>query len=131
MTETDWAYLAGLVDGEGSISINHTVMVRIFNTDMGIIDWLTDHFPDAKVIKANSNTSYGFKLCLSVRWNGRNSIEVLTRILPYLQSKKGKLAELALEFLESVDGSHYQRSAKLEVREAIKEVASIINSSKS
>ena len=131
LSPTEWAYLAGLIDGEGSISISHTVIVRIPNTDMAIIGWLTDHFPDAKVVKANSNTSYGKKLCLNVRWNGRNSAEVLTQTLPYLQSKKRKLAELALEFLQYVDDAHCLTASKFEAREAIREVATILNSSKS
>ncbi len=128
MTEAEWAYLAGLIDGEGSISLSHTVILRIGNTDMGIIGWLIDRFPDAKVAKANSNTSYGHKLCLNVRWNGRNAIEVLTHTLPYLQSKKRKLAGFALEFLGYVDDSHYLKPEKQEAREVLKEVAAIINS---
>lgn len=128
MTETDWAYLAGLIDGEGSISICHTVIVRIPNTDMDIIGWLVESFPDAKVAKANSNTSYGHKLCLNVRWNGRNSIEVLTKVLPYLRSKKRKLAELALEFLDFVDDSRYLSPEKKETRLVLKQAAAIINS---
>ena len=128
MTETDWAYLAGLIDGEGDIGISHTVRVRIANTDMGIIGWLREKFPEVKTNKANSNTSYGKKLCLKVEWNGRNAIEVLTRTSPYLQGKKKKLAELALEFLDYVDDSRYLNPGKIEARLALKEVAAILNS---
>lgn len=94
------AYLAGIVDGEGSIFMgsspnsvdgrNPTVSVR--NTHLGLIEWLlqfggrkhTEHPIDSRTGKANK-TSYHWIVAgpVDVR-------ELLIAILPYLIIKKAK-----------------------------------------
>ena len=129
MTEAEWAYLAGLIDGEGSISISHTVVVRIANTDFGILKWMWETFPEAKVNIANSNTSYGKKLCLAIRWNGVKAKPILEHTLPYLQGKKHKLAELGLEMISYLETNYRYMSPEIaNAKGVLKEAAAILNS---
>lgn len=129
MTESDWAYLAGLIDGEGDISFSHTVRVRISNTDGGIIGWLTGHFPESKISKANSNSSYGKKLCLKIAWNGVKAKPILQNVLPHLQGKKHRLAKLGLELISIIETNYYRFTPEIiESKEKIRAEASIINS---
>ncbi len=106
MTETDKAYIAGLIDGEGYISIfrhfhpkrkisSYRVSVGITNTDRELILWLYSklggHFVDGR------NTRDNWKMRYDVIWYSRKARTVLDMVLPYLKSKKLK-AEIVLEF---------------------------------
>lgn len=131
MTELDWAYLAGLIDGDGSIGLSHTVQVRFFNTDLEIIGWLLEKFPDAKLHKANSNSSYGHQLCLTVRWNGVKAKPILEGIYPYLRGKKKELAELALELIRILETNYRYMTPEIkESKRVLVETAAILNSKK-
>ena len=54
MTPTEWAYFAGIVDGEGTISITGTgyPYVAIVNTDGRLIDWLRERLGGPKTYEA-------------------------------------------------------------------------------
>ena len=107
MTEVQKAYIAGIVDGEGSISIAHSkhknngkryysLRIDVVNTDRKLIDYMADV------------TDTGYTYCYESRKNEWKNIhswvttrksaeEFLREILPYLVIKKER-AELALEF---------------------------------
>lgn len=104
-TEIQWAYLAGLLDGEGDIIIAKNgakttiVRVRVSNTDLKMIEWIQENF-GGHIAEANSNTSYGHKICLRVGWNGKKAEPILLGTLPYLLTKKARLAGLALKHIK-------------------------------
>jgi len=134
-TLTEWAYLAGLIDGEGSISVMRqggkpaAVRVRFNNTDEAVIDWVLIRFGGI-LGEANSNSSYGKRTCYRLDWNSVNAIPVLEGTLPYLVIKR-QLALVALEYLTLTGrqrtNKHKCSSVSWDKREVLCEVASILN----
>lgn len=135
LTPTEWAYLAGLIDGEGSISIGRqsgkptSAKVRFNNTDRDVIDWVKNRFGGLEC-EANSNSSYGKKICWRLDWNGSNTIPILEGMLPYLVIK-GQLALVALEYLALTKNQGGTPktipSESWEKRDVLCQVASLLN----
>lgn len=103
-SKSEWAYFAGLIDGEGCIGINKfriknhytywRLRIQVTNTDSNICFWLKrelggcvsthhPHFP--------WSTRYVWAI------TGKKAGELLKKILPYLRIKKFQ-AELAIQF---------------------------------
>lgn len=112
--DTDYAYTAGLLDGEGSISITPKLYlsVKIRNTDKPVLLWLQEvlHRFLAKSGGLYKNNSTN-KQCFSLEFNGKHAKSVLEFLLPYLRIKK-RQAELAIEFqslsLTPDEGNYYR-----------------------
>lgn len=110
LKEVDKAYLAGFLDGEGSISIcrskpnNHwryrtyryTLEVTVTNTNKKIIELLANLFEGSWMrIRHHNNPVWKDAYC--IRWASVKAKNLLEMLLPYLIIKK-KQAELAVEF---------------------------------
>lgn len=102
--QTKIAYLAGLVDGEGSIflkknnssSKGNQPFVAVFNTDIDMINWVKDNF-GGRIVKAGNGPLHGWKqeYSICIRKN-EDVILVLEAILPFLITKrKAALSVLA------------------------------------
>lgn len=100
MKTTDAAYLAGLIDGEGSIHrARHgngavTVNLRIVNCDQGVLKWAAKMLDGKLYVHPASKAHWksGWQV-----WVGQNALErVLQEILPFMKIKR-RQAELALE----------------------------------
>ncbi len=120
---TDWAYLAGLIDGEGCLVLHHKknsgrakprtrpdnlypfksensyqCVITISNTDTKMIDWVRDTF-NAYVYfqrerEGNRKTQY------VVSWQAKESVcYILKGVIPYLLTKY-EVAESMLHFTE-------------------------------
>jgi len=109
MTETEKAYIAGLVDGEGCICLhrNHfkdrkTTLycprVSIVNTDRDIMDWLILTIGDGKVFSRKRGQ---WKRGHDWYINGKKCGAFLTEILPYLRIKRLK-AELVIQYCNTL-----------------------------
>jgi len=107
MKSKNWSYLAGIVDGEGNISITQNTrkngwnqfqfLFSIKNTDLRLMQWLVENFGGVYYNQPSSNLTW--KLSYSWRPKGRkNKEEILLGILPYLLLKKEQ-ALLALEYV--------------------------------
>ena len=103
------AYLAGIVDGEGSIMYvkgamdkrrnkqYYRVVLRVANNDMTLIQWIMDNFPNKWYLEhkrwrgVNQDDSYILNL------HYQHAINLIELIEPYLVSKKiqAKIAKLA------------------------------------
>ena len=118
-TETDWAYIAAMMDGEGSFSITRTTIkdrkgrpynafdckVMVSNTSEVLIDWIQKRFGGSYRLsvkhiskKARANGQKSLKPCY--RWTVEgyeNQVVFILRILPYLVIKLEQ-AKIALEF---------------------------------
>lgn len=118
-TETDWSYVAAMMDGEGSFSVTRTTIkdrkgrpynafdckVMVSNTSEVLMKWIQNRFggtyrPAVKHIskKAKANGQKSLKLCF--RWTVEgyeNQVYFILRILPYLVIKLEQ-AKIALEF---------------------------------
>lgn len=99
MSETDLAYAAGLMDGEGCIHIarsrnSYTLQITFNQTDSIIAPWLYAHFNGYLYKYPKDNYQYH-------EWSifSNKAVDFLKKILPYLTLKKDQ-AKLAIQFQE-------------------------------
>ena len=101
MKKTDLAYVAGIVDGEGYISIVRNkckpqtlLQVGVGNTNQWLIEWL--HFSFGGCLSSHEE---GGNCKTTWKWviSSKKASEFLKLILPYLKMKRSQ-AELALQF---------------------------------
>jgi hypothetical protein len=99
MKKTDLAYLAGLVDGEGTIGISpqQNVRVAIAMTEEFLPKWI--HMSFGGKIYLHKQRRVNWKRLTEWVVNGEEANIFLTAILPYLRIKKPQ-AEIALDFLK-------------------------------
>lgn len=101
MLETEKAWMAGLLDGEGSISCRwpkrSNVSVELSMTHAPTLEKVQSLFPGLIVSKRNNG--YGRKMLFRWRADTNRSKEVLTALLPYLVTKREQ-AILALKLCE-------------------------------
>jgi len=130
--ETELAYLAGILDGEGVISIHaHTKhrqsrgrigepykilqpMVMVYNCNLALIDWLHNRIG----FRVNSRDRRKARTSYQVALSGYRNYSLLTPLLPYLIAKKPQ-AELVLEYIairaERSDTEHNPTYGRREV----------------
>ena len=112
ITETDLAYLAGFIDGEGCFfigmfwcktksgnkNLNYHTYIKITNTDHAVMEWIKDTF---------NGTNYGQwrstdrarkheKKISHIQFTGKTLDEILPKLLPYLKVKK-RQAEIMIK----------------------------------
>ena len=101
MERDDLLYLAGIVDGEGCVTVTYgtkagheRIRLTISNTDRNLIDWLTSrvggHISKTQS-RGNRKPAYQWEVYGSV------AFDLLTLLLPHLKLKK-RQAELCLQF---------------------------------
>ena len=111
LSRDDWAYLAGFVDADGSISVNrwcergatrprYLMRLTISNCDKPIMDWLVVELGGG-VCLANREGPKVHRT--SWRWavSGKYAGKILEQLLPYLRVKQ-KRAELAIQFADTM-----------------------------
>jgi len=113
ISPTQAAYLAGLIDGEGTITVNlyrstrqgrHPALVPwvgVFNTDPTLLEWLTATTGLAHLHRMRKNPTKNAKMVYE--WKVKAVADVarlLKTILPYLVIKR-RQAELVLAFCEN------------------------------
>jgi len=122
MKDTDWAYLAGLIDGEGCISTVHTnprngqfnAKIAIVNTDKTVLDWIVKTFAVGNVYPRRLR----LPMKQSWRWQlaaGSSVSRILNGVYPYLIIKKDQ-AVLAIELC-----SRPAKRRQLEIYGALRE----------
>lgn len=116
VTETELAYLAGIIDGEGCISINHAGVwkktkafqckVRVANSNQNLINWVMQilgkldikaHITHSKRCEDNPKWKRVYDVAVL---NQTKCHTLLKAISPYLIGKKAQ-ASLLLEWIES------------------------------
>lgn len=103
LSTADAAYLAGLVDGEGTVALSHKhkgehrqLLVSISNTERQILDFVLMTVGAGKITgkrraKIHHALSYTY-----AAWN-RQALSVLVQILPYMHSYKRARAQLVID----------------------------------
>lgn len=98
LSPTDAAYIAGLIDGEGSIMLvtrNHGVSchlrVTVSSTHEGVLRWLAVVTNVGKVYRLNLGTAR-HKPSLAWRAHGDGALTLLTQIAPYIKIKPEQVA---------------------------------------
>lgn len=102
-------YLAGIIDGEGSVQIeiqgiNHSrkinyysIRLLVINTSRELMDWLYTNFGGkvtARKLIANRRQCYKWNIC------SFNASQILEHCLPYMIIKRHN-AELLIEFMKT------------------------------
>lgn len=118
------AYTAGLMDGDGNLSIlkkydsdgydNFSVQIRFYNTNLQVMKWMVETFGGTYRIdrEETSRNKTGYS------WmpNGAEHQKwFILRILPYLQLKTEE-AEIILEYISLNGKKHPERRRELWVR---------------
>jgi len=105
--QVDLAWLAGFIDGEGSIAINRSrgksahlegSWVAHFNvggTDKGTILWIAQHFNGTFSTTPSDNHYKDSHKC---RWTYETGAELMPHVLPFLKTKRLQ-AQYYLEFV--------------------------------
>lgn len=108
------AFIAGVFEGEGSISIvnlvnkswnkrtDYALKVRISNTDRPLLDWIVDNYDGGKIHKA---TTVNNKIVWAWSVHAKKAELFLQMMMPYLICKKQR-ALLALDFRKTKDSGH-------------------------
>lgn len=130
-SETDIAYMAGLVDGEGTISIATTKathrfrpFIEITNTDPLMIKWLQKYFWQ-KVRKGETDLH---RPVFKVHLTGYGITPFLERIKPYLTAKKIQCS-LLMAFIKLRQNQNWKDSSSVEMLDTLKDLR-ILNSRK-
>lgn len=114
-TEVELAYLAGIIDGEGSIGIYHRASIpsslnsnsydcsiQISNTDPNLIQWIADKFGGSLKrydIRYEESRRKSWKPLYRVSWSAKEDVySILSDVYKYLIVKK-RLAELMFAFI--------------------------------
>ena len=103
LSPEDAAYLGGLIDGEGTISLTRRhagerrqLVVSISSTESCILDWVLATVATGKITRkrvVSSRHAPGLTYSIS----NRQALSVLTQVSPYLRSYKRRRAQLVLE----------------------------------
>ena len=114
MRQVDVGYLAGLIDGEGTIyivqarryeskrrtrsSVYHQLTLQVYNNDVRIIQWLLDNCSGIVIRREPRKSAHS----VSYTWTVTNQMayDILKLTFPFLISKRDH-ACLAIEFFES------------------------------
>jgi hypothetical protein len=109
---TEWAYMAAIVDGEGSISFGPETKYRgskkdlticrvtVVNTDEPLILWMMDKFPGGSYARRDYTLENRLPTW-QVRWTRRGAVkELLEGMIPYMIVKRAR-AERVVAFLGS------------------------------
>ena len=134
MTETEKAYIAGLLDGEGCISIkrsrrtNYNLYVEIYNTNKDVMLWLQERYIGS-INSKRKNVNH--KVCYTWCVACSKAESFLELIIPYLIIKQEQ-AVIALEFQDNVIRTPGVRISKEELdhRESYKMQLSLLKEGK-
>ena len=105
-SEADLAYMAGIIDGEGTIaarnywapaSINPSVVcrLRVFNTNRSLIDWIAERWPGRIY---HSKAIPNQKIVWTWETKGLRARHLALQVLPYLKIKR-RQAEILIELI--------------------------------
>ncbi|MGL4449699.1 MAG: LAGLIDADG family homing endonuclease [Sarcina sp.] len=104
MNETDAAYIAGIIDGEGSILLtklsqntHRAPVVSVPSTTIELLEYLKKTIGFGKIIRKTNYNKAKHKDCYTYILERNGAIELLKEISPYLIIKsKKKRADLIL-----------------------------------
>ncbi|MEP6941915.1 MAG: LAGLIDADG family homing endonuclease [Betaproteobacteria bacterium] len=100
----DAAYIAGLIDAEGTVTLsrehrneNRRLVVSIASTERCLLEFVADRTGCGKITNKRT-TSPLHSLSFAYRVTNRQALEILRQIQPYLRSYKATRAALALKY---------------------------------
>lgn len=123
ISEFDLAYIAGFVDGEGTITIqavkrpdrcrtiSHRPVLSIHNTCIDVLEWIKMIFGVGRIHRCSQrieNRKIVYKYAITCS----NAINVARMLLPYLRVKRMQ-AEILIKFSETLVTDYSQTHKKL------------------
>jgi hypothetical protein len=130
LTDTECAYLAGIIEGEGCIRIDRVrtkkgatytgwrPTVHVTQKGNELIQSLNNIFP-GQIITCHSSDSRHVDN-RRIAWNWGKAYTLLEKILPYMRGPKRKQADVVLRFhthIQNLDKQSYLSNEELEWRE--------------
>ena len=129
MTPVDAAYLAGLIDGEGTIALtrihrgqNRQLVVTISSTELGLLEWTKKTTGVGKITKKRTfsphhSPAYAYSVA------NRQALGVLTQVQPYLRSYKSLRSRMVIEnYLKLTPRNGKYTAVLLETRRRFEEL---------
>ncbi len=103
LSPVDAAYMAGLIDGEGTVTLSRRhrndqrqLVVSIANTERGLLEWTLDTVGAGKITgKRISSPLHSPSYTYSIA--NRQALQLLEQIAPYLRSYKATRTHLILQ----------------------------------
>ena len=108
VSKEDLAYIAGLIDGEGSIVItkarrsnpkykcpHYILLVTCTNTHLGVLEWLNTKYASSKAFRKRERE--GWRTAYEWHSSAKMALGFLKLIRPWLKIKSEQ-ADLAIEF---------------------------------
>ncbi len=103
LSPTDTAYIAGLIDGEGTVTLcrkhrneNHQLAVSISNTEIELLSYVLDAIGAGKITsKRTAKSHHTPSYCYAIY--NRQALALLEQTLPFLKTYKLKRVQLILE----------------------------------
>lgn len=124
--ETDLSYLAGIIDGEGSVcfSKNGRLTLSLSSTDLELLIYLNKIFP-GKLYPVKKAGKYRQQYQLS--WRNKDGLQLAEKILPYLRIyRKQYRIKVLLDnqdiLFQNRRYSELEKSRRLDLYERIKEI---------
>lgn len=104
MTETEKAYIAGIIDGEGSIMLQKihsnehpSPCISIASTTLELLKWIKETIGNGAIIRKKNYNKEKHKDCYSYTLKGNDAINLLNDIFSYFRIEcKRKRAELII-----------------------------------
>lgn len=103
LSPTDAAYIAGIIDGEGSISLtrrhkndNRQLVISIANTESALLEFIRDAVAAGRITKKRV-VSDNHTPSLVYQIENRQAFDLLIQIAPFLKTYKAKRAKLVLD----------------------------------
>jgi hypothetical protein len=114
----DAAYIAGLIDGEGTITLtrihsneNRRLVVSIANTERQLLDFVLDRTGAGKITRKRT-TSERHTPSFCYYLTSRQALSLLEQVGPFLRSYKLNRARLALDLYLTVTPRNGKYSAE-------------------
>jgi len=102
LSATDAAYIAGLLDGEGTVTLtrkhrneNHQLALSISNTDLSLLRYVYETVGAGK-ITAKRTTRISHTPSYTYAIYNRQALALLKQLFPYLKTYKAKRASMIL-----------------------------------
>jgi hypothetical protein len=102
LSQVDAAYIAGLIDGEGTVTLSHRhrnenrhLVVSVSNTDRPLLEYMLNTIGAGKITgkrTAQPHHTYSYNYSMS----NRQAISLLEQTGPYLKTYKARRSEMIL-----------------------------------
>jgi hypothetical protein len=119
LSDLECAYIAGLIDGEGTLTTRSYASYYSFNaylviqmSDQRTIEWLAERLQQNAVTQLNQRP--GWKTQFKIALGGKNAEKLICRLRPYMITKRPH-ADLMVEFMTAEDDRRRQIKEELRV----------------